>query len=77
MNLIQITAASAFILLMGFAWYHYFRRDIHKWFAERGPRRQLALEAALERQREMDRLRDELAAKYLEPSAAKPPEPRS
>jgi len=73
MNGIQIAAASAFAALIAFCWVWYFRKDIRIWWVERGPRRQLEAEAAVERQQEVQRLRDELASKYLDVRPAKPP----
>jgi hypothetical protein len=69
----QLILAAISALLLGFAWLYYFRRDIHRWWRERGPRRKLAQEAAREREAELARLRDELAAKYLPPGVGSPP----
>jgi hypothetical protein len=66
-------AAGAFFLMVAFCWIFYFRYDIRRWWVSRGPRRQLAMELAAEREAELERLRDELAAKYLDPNAAKRP----
>jgi len=55
----------------------FFRRDIARWWRERGPRRQLAREAAAAREAELARLRDELAAKYLADDQARPPQGRA
>jgi hypothetical protein len=70
---LQIISAAAFFVLMAFAWTFFFRRDIRLWWRERGPRRQLAIEAAREREAELARLRDELAGKYLRPGVGRPP----
>ena len=64
-----------FVFLVVVTWWYFFRREIAKYFRERGPRRQLAREMAQEREVELQRLRDELAAKYLAESAAKSPPP--
>jgi hypothetical protein len=64
-----------FVLLVVVTWWYYFRREIVKYFRERGPRRQLAREMAHEREAELKRLRDELAAKYIADSMAKSPPP--
>jgi hypothetical protein len=71
----SIGFATIFFACVAFSWVYFFRRDIRRWWIERGPRRQIAAEAAAERQAELERLREELAAKYLEPGAAKPPRP--
>ncbi len=69
----QIIISGVFLALMAFAWGYYFRRDMLRWWLERGPRRQLAREAAREREAELARLRDELAGKYLRPGVGRPP----
>jgi hypothetical protein len=69
----QIGTAGVFVLLCVFAWVYYLRNDIARWYRERGPRRQMEREAALQREQELTRLRDELAAKYLPPGGLKPP----
>jgi hypothetical protein len=73
MTTLQICTASVVLLLGIFTWVYYFRNDVRRWYIERGPRRQLEREAALEREKELTRLRDELAAKYLPPGGLKPP----
>ncbi len=75
MTLTGLGFAILFVLLVVFAWAWFFWTDIRRWLRERGPRRQLAQEIAREREAELQRLRDELAAKYLTDSAAKPPPP--
>ena len=65
--------AGVFFVFVAFCWVYYFRADIRRWWYERGPRRELAREAAQERQAELQRLRDELASKYLASDAQKPP----
>ncbi len=75
MNPVSLLFGSLFSVLVVFAWLWFFQRDIKRVWRERGPRRQLAREAAAEREAELARLRDELAAKYLADGAAKPPKP--
>jgi hypothetical protein len=60
-----------FVVLVAITWWYFFRNDIARYFREFGPRRQLAREMAQEREAELQRLRDELAAKYLADGAAK------
>jgi hypothetical protein len=63
------------VALVTFAWVYFLRNEIRQWWIERKPRQRLKREMAEERQREMARLRDELASKYLPPGtdgAAKP-----
>jgi hypothetical protein len=60
-----------FVFLVASTWWYFFRRDISRFFREFGPRRQLAKEMAQEREAELQRLRDELAAKYLADTGAK------
>lgn len=73
MSTLQISGASAFFLMIAFCWVFYFRRDMYRWWKERGPRRLMAEEAAREREAELQRLRDELASKYLPPQTGTPP----
>jgi len=61
----------AFVVMVAVTWWYFFRYDIVRYFREYGPRRQLAKEMAREREAELQRLRDELAAKYLADTAAK------
>ncbi len=75
MTLGQYVYAALFFGMVAFCWIYFLRRDIYRWWIERGPRRQMAMEAAAERQAELARLREELAAKYLDPRVAKPPGP--
>jgi hypothetical protein len=73
MNGIQTVAAVAFGVMIAFCWLYYFRHNIFGWWRERGPRRQLAQEAAQQREEELTRLREELASKYLPPRSEAPP----
>lgn len=73
MNKIQITFVIVFIFLILFSWAYYFWGEIKRRWRERGPRRQIAREAAREREAELARLRDELASKYLPPGVGTPP----
>jgi F0F1-type ATP synthase membrane subunit b/b' len=73
MNGVDYGFAAAFVVFVVFCWIYYFRGDIRRWWDERGPRRELAREAARERQEEVQRLRDELASKYLSSDGRKPP----
>jgi hypothetical protein len=75
MNPVRLGFQLLFIALVLFAWAWFFRKNLRRWWYERGPRKQLAREAAQEREAELTRLRDELAAKYLGDGAAKPPGP--
>jgi len=70
---IGYAAAGLFFVMVAFSWVYFFRREIWRWWISRGPRRQMRMEIAAARQAELDRLRDELAAKYLDPGAAKHP----
>jgi hypothetical protein len=75
MSTLRYCIAAFFCLLVVFSWFFFFRNELRRWWIERGPRKQLAREMALERKQEQDRLRDELASKYLPPGtdgAAKP-----
>jgi hypothetical protein len=69
----QIYVAAFFFAMLLFAWGFYFRRDLNRWWVERGPRRRLAQEAAREREAELARLREELAGKYLRPGVGRQP----
>lgn len=60
-----------FVVAIAFAWIYYFREDIQQWWRERGPRRRMIAEEQAARRQEMERLREELANKYLTPP--KPP----
>jgi hypothetical protein len=73
MNPLGLFFEALFFLLVVFAWAWFFRADIARWQRERGPRRKLALEAAREREAELTRMRDELAAKYLQNGPGNPP----
>jgi len=73
MNGLQIAAAAAFFLTIAFCWVFYFSGEIRRWWRERGPRRKLALAAAIEREAELARMREELASKYLPPNVGTPP----
>ena len=73
MSPIGYASAVIFVLLIVSAWLFYLRHDIRRWFRERGPRRQMEREDAEKRQQEVDRLREELAAKYLAPGGKRPP----
>ncbi len=65
MNAIAAASLAVFALCIAFTYGWFFRTDLMRWWRERGPRRQIAREAAAERETELARLRDELAAKYL------------
>ncbi len=73
MIFLKIVVPLLALLMFGFTWLYYFGDSIARWWRERGPRQQIAREAAQEREAELARLRDELAAKYL----ATPPPPPS
>jgi hypothetical protein len=75
MSPISLGFEISFFVLVAVAWAWYFRAEIARWRRERGPRRQLAREAAAEREAELARLRDELAEKYLGDMTAKSPTP--
>jgi hypothetical protein len=75
MTRMGLTFALATLVMVVFTWVYFLREDIGRWLRERGPRRQLAREAAQERQQELARLRDELASKYLPPGSPEPPSP--
>ena len=77
MSRTAILLALLTLAMVVFTWTYFLREDIRRWLRERGPRQQLAREAAQERQQELDRLRDELASKYLPPGSPEPPSPNT